>query len=58
VEERFTRLLVPVDPNNIEATAQALYDAVQAQMAAADLRKRGCTRVWTPEELEKLAEGE
>ena len=39
--ERYTRFVAPVDPNNIEATAQALFDAVKAQMAAAELRKQG-----------------
>ena len=55
---RYTRLVAPVDPNNIEATAQAMFDAIQAQLRATELRKRGFVREWTPAELEQLAQGE
>lgn len=55
---RMTRFEMPVDPNNMEAGAQALFDAIQAQMRAHELRKQGFTRAWTPEELQKLAGGE
>ena len=55
---RYTRFEMPVDPDNMEAAAQALFAAVQAQMAAHELRKQGRTREWTPDELQKLAAGE
>ena len=55
---RYTRFVAPVDPNNIEATAQAMFDALQAKLRAAELRKQGYTREWTPAELEKLVQGE
>lgn len=37
---RMVRFEVPVDPNNIQATAQSLFDALQQQMAEGAARRQ------------------
>lgn len=60
---RMVRFMVPVDPDNVQATAQAMYDAVQKQMAGSEAggdakqRQMGGGHDWTPEEVEQLSKG-
>ena len=58
---RMVRFMMPVDPNNIQAAAQAMFDAVQGQLAQSAQpknRRMGGERDWTPDELKKLESGE
>lgn len=56
---RFVRFLLPVDPKNIEAAAQAML--ATAQKAASDYQARtrqmGGERDWTPDDLRRLDDG-
>lgn len=61
---RMVRFMTPVDAENVQAQAQALFDAVQKQMAdgeagdVAKQRQMGGARDWTPEDIARLDNGE
>lgn len=59
---RKVRFLAPVDPNNISATAQAIYDFIQSQRDGSgepSQRRMGDNdRDWTRERIDQLERGD